>query len=300
MFDYKFAAFIMTYERPLILKETIRKIFEQTFIPSKILVVDNSESKETETLINSLNRPEVVYHRVGFNSGPAGAAKIGLEILTDEGYDWIYWGDDDDPPFFSDTFEILFQLIDEKRTQNPGIVGAVGQYFNVSTGEIKRVEDAILKMQPCLGVDSIAGGQCMIVNAEVLKKGTVPDERLFFGFEELDFCLRVQTAGFSLLVSTDLFLRLREKYGRLNYQRPLYTEKSNLTRQYYSTRNLLLILKKNKLYKAYAYQLIKNTAKLFYGFKYGIDYGKRNFAFVLRGICDGITNRFRNLHEKKY
>jgi GT2 family glycosyltransferase len=295
-----FAAFIMTYERAAILPDTINALLNQSFPPQKILIVDNSHTYETQEVILNLKSPNVSYHRVGYNSGPAGAAKIGLQILLEEGYKWIYWGDDDNPPDFNDSFAELFKLIESDGSEKIGIVGAVGQFFNRRTGNIERVQNSTLLKSEKLSVDSIAGGMSMIVNSNAVKKGAVPDEKLFFGFEELDFCLRVQKAGFHLLVSTNLFLRLREKYGRLNYHRPLYTEKSNLTRQYYSTRNLLLILKKNKLYKAYVYQLIKNTAKLFYGFKYGLDYGKRNFAFVLHGICDGITNRFGNLHEKKY
>jgi len=131
----KFAGFIMTFERATILEETLGKIFSQTVSPEKILIVDNSITKDTEELISKLNNPKVIYHKVGYNSGPAGAAKIGLTILASEGYDWIYWGDDDDPPFFNDTFEILLKvaLSDSKC----GCVGSVGQFLNKRTGFIK-------------------------------------------------------------------------------------------------------------------------------------------------------------------
>src|SRR5687768_7215833 len=94
----KFAGFIMTYERSDLLLSTIKTIFDQTISPKKLLIIDNSKSDKTEILIKQLNDPRVFYHKQGYNSGPAGAARTGLQILAAEGYDWIYWGDDDDPP----------------------------------------------------------------------------------------------------------------------------------------------------------------------------------------------------------
>ncbi len=175
----RFAAFIMTYERVSVLENTIHEIIQQTKPPEKVLIVDNSESYETEQLIKKLANPGIEYFRVGHNDGPAGAAKIGLQRLLEEGYQWIYWGDDDDPPMFSDAFEKLFQLISQ--TQNDrkvGLVGAVGQYFNSSTGEIERVQDSFLNQVGYITVDSIAGNQCMIVNADVVRAGVMPSENM--------------------------------------------------------------------------------------------------------------------------
>ena len=181
----KFAGFIMTYERETILNDTIQAIFSQTLSPEKILIVDNSATHKTEELIKTLNNPKVIYHRVGYNSGPAGAAAIGLQILANEGYDWIYWGDDDDPPVFNTTFEILLKtaLTDLKC----GCVGVVGQFFNRKSGFIKRVLDEQLQSQGTLEVDTIAGGMSKIVNGSmILNLSILPEEKLFFSFEDLD------------------------------------------------------------------------------------------------------------------
>lgn len=179
----KFAAFIMTYERPRVVLDTIEKLQSQTFPPSKILVVDNSESTDTETAIAALNHETVEYHGVGYNSGPAGAAKIGLEKLTAEGFDWIFWGDDDDPPLFEDACERLFETIKNNSDLKIGVVAAVGHYFNRRTGVIERVKDEELNGEGALSVQSAGGGQTMIVNSAVVKEGVLPDENLFFGFE---------------------------------------------------------------------------------------------------------------------
>jgi glycosyltransferase involved in cell wall biosynthesis len=85
----EFAGFIITYERAEIIGETIRKIFEQTLPPEKILIVDNSVSDTTEKVVVGLNDTRLAYHRMGYNAGPAGAAAFALKQLANEGYPWI-------------------------------------------------------------------------------------------------------------------------------------------------------------------------------------------------------------------
>lgn len=159
----KFGAFIMTYERHHVLEDTISKIFQQSFPPEKILIVDNSESNLTEALIKRLSNPRLEYIRVGENIGPSGASKIGLQRLTAEGFEWIYWGDDDDPPLFIDTFEKLVSLISNFKKGTIGILGAVGHYFNPLSGEIRRASDNELEATEFIQVDSIAGNQSMLM-----------------------------------------------------------------------------------------------------------------------------------------
>ncbi len=289
MSDTKFfAAFIMTYERSSVLKDTIIKVFSQTLPPEMILIVDNSETLTTLQLIESMADSRIKYHRVGYNAGPAGAAKIGLQLLAEDGYQWIYWGDDDNPPDFPDTFEKLLGLI--ATVPNVGIASAVGQYFSKHSGNIVRVPDFVLKSNSSVMVDSIAGGMTMLVNAEVVRSGVLPDAHLFFGFEELDFCIKTKKIGFNLVASTDLFLRSREKFNRLNFQRPFYMRKSvrDLHRQYYSVRNLIVILKRNRLIWALIYQITKTLGKSIYGFRYGFNYGKLNLKHSFKGLGHGL------------
>ncbi|MDR2408553.1 MAG: glycosyltransferase [Bacteroidales bacterium] len=85
-----FAAFIITCERESILETTIQKVFSQSFPPEKIWIIDNSESLKTQQLIEKLNHPQIAYYRMGYNSGPAGGVAMGLKIVANEGYQWIY------------------------------------------------------------------------------------------------------------------------------------------------------------------------------------------------------------------
>lgn len=289
-----FAGFIITYQRPDILMDTIQKILDQIFPPEKLWIIDNSEDFATQQKIEYLNNPNLIYHRVGNNTGPAGAAAIGLKIVADAGYKWILWGDDNDPPPFKNSFEKIFELL-SKDVGNLliGQIGLVGQRFDSKKGKVIRVSDAELKSQLWIEVDTIAGGQMKIVSSEVVSEGVLPEPDLFYGYEELGFDLSLKKAGFSSLVSTAEFLEVRMKYGRIGFDRPAHSKKASnqLWREYYSTRNLLSILKRNGLYFGYLYFLSKSMAKGLYGFRYGWDFGVSNFKFVYTGILHSIIGK---------
>jgi GT2 family glycosyltransferase len=288
-----FAGFIMTYERPEILKETLKKIFEQTYSPEKILIVDNSVTDNTCELIKQLNDKRISYYRTGSNIGPAGASKIGLEILAAEGFDWIYWGDDDDPPHFNDVFEKL--LTTAKLTNNVGVIGAVGHKFNKEKGIVIRTSDNALTQQGYLEVDVIAGNVSMIVNKNVVEKGILPDPGLFLNVEEYDFCLRAKKQGFKIIVDRTIFKKYRELKGRFglpNRPRSVFPSYSVLWRRYYSTRNTIFILLKNeKSINGALHVSFRSLIKMIFGFKRGWVYGILNFSMEAKGIYHGWVSK---------
>ncbi|OOG68178.1 glycosyltransferase [Algoriphagus sp. A40] len=285
----KLGGFVITYNRPKILLATIQAIFSQTYPPDFMWVIDNSENLETDHAIATILDSRIRYYRMGANAGPAGGAAKGLELCTKEGVDWIYWGDDNDPPFRHDCFERLLDI----RDVNPfcGVLGAVGHFFDRKKGVIKRIQTRLLERKDWVKVDSIAGGMCMLVSSQVVKDGILPDKDLFFGFEELDFCLKVSRKGYSLVVDCKLFLESRKVTGRLDFERPAYQQKKNLAREYYSLRNLLFISDSLTL-KSMRRRLIgKWLAKALYGYRYGLGYGWINmhmiflaFSHYFRGV----------------
>jgi GT2 family glycosyltransferase len=275
----RLGGFIITYNRPEVLRDTILKVFAQSLPPAFLWIIDNSEGLGTDHLIATMGDSRIRIYRMGYNAGPAGAAAVGLKLCAEDGAEWIFWGDDNDPPFRVDCFERLLAVRDE----NPfcGILGAVGQFFDRKKGVIKRVPTRLLERKQWLEVDSIAGGMCMLVSNKVVKAGVFPDKDLFFGFEELDFCLKASRKGFSMIVDCSLFLEARKQAGRLEFERPMYQKKSNLNREYYSLRNLLYISNSMTLSRM-RYNLIKKwLVKSVYGFRFGLRYGFRNFSLVM-------------------
>ena len=286
----KFGAFIMTYERPKVLMATIEKILSQTFPPEKILIVDNSESDNTQSSIQTLDCCKIHYFRTGHNAGPAGAAKIGLELLTEEGYDWIYWGDDDDPPRFPDCFELLLKNVNS----GIGAIGAVGSQFDWSTGLRRRYKDE--ELNGLLPVDTIGGGFCMLVNAHVLDSDTLPNPKLYFGLEEFDFCQKLIKKGFQVCVLGELLYRYRAQSNKLGLEkRPSIIprrELGTIHREYYTYRNgIYLMLYEFKKYKIALLYIIKGLVKIPFGFFKGVKFGFRNARILLLAIMHGVVGK---------
>lgn len=274
----RFGGFIITYNRPEILKITIEKIFSQSIPPQVLWIIDNSEGSETSEMLVRMNDIRVFYHRMGFNSGPAGAAGKGLEICGNEGLDWIYWGDDNDPPFRHDCYERLLEL--GNGITSCGVIGTVGHYFDRESGVLKRIETKVLEKRKSIEVDYVAGGMCMLVRGDVARHGIKPNPDLFFGFEELDFCLKVKRRGYQIIVDCKLFLAAREKSNRLNFSQPSYIKKENLAREYYSLRNLLIISDSMTFNSMKRRLYLKWGVKAFYGFRFGLPYGLKNFRMI--------------------
>ena len=71
----RFGGFIITYNRPELLIQTINSVFQQTFPPELLWIIDNSDNVDTEFRFKNFEDKRVRYFRMGYNAGPAGGAK---------------------------------------------------------------------------------------------------------------------------------------------------------------------------------------------------------------------------------
>ena len=296
-----FAAFIITYQRSDILQGTIQSLLKQTYPPAEILIVDNSPDDVTERLIKKLNIPEVNYHQVGYNSGPAGGSKIGLELLTGKGYKWIYWGDDNDPPRDHRVFQRMIECIVQLQSEGKhvGVVAGKGAFINKITGKLHSLRNSDLKKAEIVEADYFPGNYTIFVNSEIVKMNIVPEERLFFSFEELDMCLKMQKTDYKIFIDAKTWLDVRRSYGNLeaNYRsevRSFGRSDLNWNRQYYSSRNLLYLYSKYGLWLPFLFNLFKTIIKIPVGFLYGINYGRKNGKIQFLALRDFFLNNYQN------
>ncbi|MCH7408651.1 glycosyltransferase [Belliella sp. DSM 111904] len=284
-----FAGFIITYHRPKILLETIEHVFAQSYPPEFLWIIDNSSDDQTKHAIERLSFENVKYHAMGHNAGPAGAAAKGLELCTADGADWIYWGDDNDPPFPNDCFERLFNNI--VSIPKLGVIGAVGHFFDSQKGKMTKVSNNELFRSEVSLIDCVAGNMSMLVSRKVIERGIIPDDRFFFGFEELDFCLSVKSNDFEIAINSSLSLFLRNHYKRSNLTKPNYIKKTNLNREYYSYRNLLLIADKHGFGFMKLHLFLRWSLKSLFGFMYGFKYGLENFRLIWLAFFHYLSNK---------
>ena len=294
--DRNFAAFVITYNRAEILGNTLDALLSQTLPPEKIIVIDNASGDHTREVVQSKG-PTVLYQRLPINSGPAGGANAGLKWGLSQKYDWLYWGDDDDPPQDVDTFERLMNMAAEKEENPVGAVGEIGALWDWKQGRLIRLADDDL--HGYLSVDFIAGGAQLILNMQAVNKIGLPNPDYFFGLEDFEYSLRLRLAGYSLLVDGDTHFRRREQNGnlglmsrsRLQARRP-GEPRTKAVRQYYSTRNYINMMRnvfqrpdlaRNEVLKSCfrAGQFVGQNPKA------GIQYAK----WQIMGIAHGYLNK---------
>lgn len=290
----RFAVFVITYNRPHGLSKVLEALLQQTYPPSQVLVVDNGNSAITADTLRSFDDKRIHHHEMGDNLGPAGAAAYGISWLVKQGFDWIGWADDNDPPLVSNAFERLLTIALTAKYPRVGAVGAVGARWNWKLGEFVRLSNAELK--GILSVDTIGGGNQFIQSAEVVETVGLPDSRLFFGLFDPEYCLRIQSAGYELLVDGDLMLEYRRLAGRLTYQQtrrivPRYHYDS-IWQQYYRTRNYIYMMRRTFGSPHLARkQVLKALGRSVGSWSKGPRYGAKYTEYELRGVIDGYQDR---------
>jgi glycosyltransferase involved in cell wall biosynthesis len=289
----RFGAFVITYHRPKVLADTLRRLLEQSRVPDLILVVDNGASVETEQAVASFNKDLIVYHAMPENLGPAGAAAYALHWLVEQGYDWIYWGDEDDPPWFPDVFERLLHLV-HNIDATVAAVGAVGAKFDWQIGESVRLPDQALT--GVVEIDTIGGNSQMIICKEAIHTVGLPNPKLFFGYYEPEYCLRLRQAGYRLLIDGDLMQKYREKFNRLGIKPkrafiPTYSY-DTIWRQYYRTRNYIYMMRKTFTRPDLAKrEALKALGRSLFSLARGPRYGLKFARLQIQAILDGYYGR---------
>lgn len=146
-----------------------------------------------------------------------------------------------------------------------------------------------------IDVDSVAGGCLPLINVKAAEQAGYPDARLFFGLEELDFCLRVRRAGYRIVADGGLMRARREARGRLGWKRPVLPRAAAWAapwRQYYSTRNYVFFMRETfarpDLARLWAARAV---AKALLAVARHPREGRALSAALLRGVRDGHASR---------
>lgn len=240
--DGELIAVVVTYRRPKWLQETLRVVHEQTFQPRVTVVVDNAPSEKSHRILEAAHqRQRVQYLPQDDNLGPAGGLAVGLEralSLAQLDDCWIVLLDDDDPPSRTDALERLWNFAHkmvEREPQTAG-VGKAGARLVRSRGLLWRVP-TIYNLGP-YEVDYIGGGQLPFYRADAIREAGVFKPEMFFGFEELEFGVRMKEYGYRLYVDgTEIYRERQLLHDQNDY------DELPAWRRYYSTRNLISVLR---------------------------------------------------------
>lgn len=216
----------------------------------KIYIVNNSVTESLDVLFENVTNCEVL--NLNYNSGFSGGCNYGIRKALSDGCKYILLINND--TIANDNFlEPMLDLF--KKDENLGIVGnkviSAKENTIISNGGLlfkplvlitnglsmfhrflERNRSSFFKNE----IFGFQSGCCQLISSLVFNEGIFYDEDYFLYLEDVDFCYRVQQAGYKIKFASDSFI-----YHKLNYSTGT---KSDLA-YYYGTRNKIHFVKKH-------------------------------------------------------
>jgi GT2 family glycosyltransferase len=236
---------LVTHERPLELARMLETLSGSSRLLDTLVIVDNSRER-SDLAESRLTNSTTDYIAPGDNLGPAGGLALGISRVLSyaRSQDWLLLLDDDDPPEEPSYLEHLAAFGARCVAADPstGGVGLNGSRFDSRRGEIQRPPDSDLA--GAVEVDCIGGNAMPLYRVSAVRTVGVPLARLFFGFEELEYGLRLRSSGFHLYCDGEVWRHRRELHERLGLPSSLrsWRQAAVTWRSYYERRNLIFIL----------------------------------------------------------
>lgn len=193
---------IVTYNRLEKLKKCLAAYDEQTFLPHKIIIVDNCSTDGTKDFLNNWERisndygKKVIY--LDKNYGGSGGFYEGMKAAQEENFDWLWISDDDAYPD-KNAFDILNKAIEEHKDYN-AFCSSVITSEGIDNGhrKIKRNENDLLGTASSdelyntehfdINIFSFVGS---CINKQVLDTCGLPMKDFFIWFDDTEYSLRV-------------------------------------------------------------------------------------------------------------
>ena len=246
--DRQLVGVLVTYRRTAQLTDFLANLAEQDRRLDHLIVVDNDADALVARQVGSLLEQgrDASYVATGENLGPAGGIAIGMKhaLRHARDRDWIVLLDDDDPASGPNVLSGLADFGAAMLETDPraAAVGLVGARFDWTSGRLKRVGDD--ELSGAVPVDYIGGNQFPFYLAAAVRDVGPFDASLFFGFDDLEYGLRLRRAGYRLFGAGSMWQEERRRAGRIGID---VAPSSGLGeanwRRYYSLRNTVRILK---------------------------------------------------------
>ena len=210
----------------------------------QLIVVDNGASEACERAISPW-RDSVRYIRSPDNVGFSAGCNIGIRAALDAGADMVLLVNSDAVLAPDAVGRLEHALTAEPGAglaaplvvsrAEPGIVGSAGIAYSTSTGRMKHEGFGGRTGDICEGpartVD-VVSGCVMLIRKSVFDGIGLFDERYFYSFEDIEFCLRARRAGHRILLVPQA-LAYHEGHQSIGA--------ASASRLYYDARNHLLL-----------------------------------------------------------
>jgi GT2 family glycosyltransferase/glycosyltransferase involved in cell wall biosynthesis len=207
------AAVVLNYRTPDDTVLAVRSVLRSRRPLTEVIVVDNDEVESCRAALAPLGE-RVTYLHAGCNLGYSGGMNLGIRAALAGGADLVLLLNSD---VIVPTGAV--GALEQALAASPGagIAGPVvlsrqapdriatrGMHYVPATGRMRHhgvgqtfVDGALAPTTVVAGVS----GCCLLVRREVLDATGGFDEAYFFGFEDLDLCLRARDVGFTTIVA---------------------------------------------------------------------------------------------------
>ena len=238
----------------------VKKLTLIESLSSNIILIDNGD------LGDSYKKNGIKVINKGLNLGFGRGANVGIKLALERGAEWIAVMNQD----LVITKNTLDKFITKIINKKAGIVGPFG-------GELD--ENRWTTILPSMKIDYISGA-CMAIHRDVIDKVGYFYDPYFMYYEDADYCMRAQRAGFPLIPI--------EVPGISHADCPTLGRGSYL-HQYYLARNHLLFVERQAPLAIKLYEYLRLPMSVF-----------ETTRNEKKGTRDGINDYFlRRFGEKK-
>lgn len=218
---------LVTFNRSKLLIEMLESVLKQTIPPDEIFIVDNNSSDNTKELVLEFadkyrSTLQVNYYNTGENLGGAGGFELGSKLAYNKGYEWI-WLADDDVELTPECLENLLKHKDKAAILQPMRVNMDGSCAEVSGTDYKI--NSLTRLNPKQHTVAGIGHQNWeaievktipfegpLINRKVFKRIGFSDPRFFIFYDDLDFSLRAQQAGFKIFCVREAVMKRKIRF----------------------------------------------------------------------------------------
>jgi GT2 family glycosyltransferase len=273
---------LVTYERPHDLRRSLAALEDQTRRLDTLVVVDNSSTAGAEPIVRESSAADrVEYVATGANLGPAGGIAVGMTHCLEhaEAGDWICLLDDDDPLPDDRLLADRARYVAVRVPPDVAALGGGGGVLDRRTGLLRPAE-------PGGDADYLGSGYCPIYRVDAVRSIGVFDSELFFGFDDLDYGMRLTGAGWRLRLVP------RPRAWAHPRRPPSRTVGPIDWRRYYSLRNLIYMLRKHGCSRAAVrVSLVNGLAKPVANLPFRPSLAMQHLKLNSRAVRDGWAGR---------
>ncbi|HUR34414.1 MAG TPA: glycosyltransferase [Vicinamibacterales bacterium] len=288
-------AVVLNYHTPDATLLAVRSLMASRHPLASILVVDNSDDVACGRMLGDV-AAHVDYVSTVTNLGYSGGMNVGVRRAIAAGATHVLLVNSDMtvPP------DCLGRLLEELSAHpTAGLVGptvlarsapdriaSLGLFYDGTTGRMKhrRFDEPLADANGDVGAVTAVSGCLMLIARAVFERVGFFDEAYFFGFEDLDLCLRAARLGFSSRVSAAV------AYHEGGQSLPA----SSADRVYYATRNHLRLAARTSNPDSRRGSLLRSVSILGLNAAYALKAPPSRISARLRAVSRGAIDHWRD------